>query len=482
MYASQIILSTLNVKNIKGNYATIEEELAKSDIIFLQEHWLFNFQTTNDEVIENLSHWKHFSKAVDDIDHIEPTHKPRGHGGISILYKEWLAPNITQCEDGNERIQVITISDDSMHLCLINVYLPSGTNKEALDDYIMDMGILEGILLKYQNHIIIIGGDFNCDLLNRSTVKESLWKMIIEGMNFHVHNIQIKDQHTFCSIIDGTTSHLDYILCNDESMINSIEIPVLYLNNSDHKAVTCNILIDKQALPKQHKCKVIEQIQWSKGDPTLYKEIVDQNIDNIEFDLLPYDTAIRVFSMCLSSAQLMAFETRKKKCCQKKRKFPMELMEAIKSSKNAYKVWRDMGKPGDDHPTTIKKHTANKHVKYLQKHLSLNKDENLYSRIMDSYKDDNKIFHTLINRQNNDNNNKIKALRIDGKISYDEEKQRNSWADYYEELATPKDIDNDAVPVNFLRQFFLDEVYNKQIDVSCDMVESAIKNEKEQSS
>ena len=45
MYASQIILSTLNVKNIKGNYATIEEELAQSDIIFLQEHWLFNFQT-----------------------------------------------------------------------------------------------------------------------------------------------------------------------------------------------------------------------------------------------------------------------------------------------------------------------------------------------------------------------------------------------------------------------------------------------------
>ena len=156
-------------------------------------------------------------------------------------------------------------------------------------------------------------------------------------------------------------------------------------------------------------------------------------------------------------------------------------MEAIKISKNAYKEWRDNGKPGGDHQLTIKKDSANKHVKFLQKHLLINNEEKLYTRIMESYKDDNKLFHKLINRQTKSDNN-IKALRIDGKISYDQDKQRNSWADYYEKLATPKDINTDAVPVNLLRQYFLDEVFNTQIHVTGDMVKSAVKKMKKNKS
>ena len=51
-----------------------------------------------------------------------------------------------------------------MCLCLINVYLPSGMKEEAVEMYIMDMGIIEGILLKYQNYTIIIS-DFLKNLL-----------------------------------------------------------------------------------------------------------------------------------------------------------------------------------------------------------------------------------------------------------------------------------------------------------------------------
>ena len=52
------------------------------DILAIQEHWLFNFQLPEIEMM--FSSHSSFSKAVDDDNPLPPTQKPRGM--MELLY------------------------------------------------------------------------------------------------------------------------------------------------------------------------------------------------------------------------------------------------------------------------------------------------------------------------------------------------------------------------------------------------------------
>ena len=91
--AEFIKICTFNVKNIESNRAYVQEPLKRCDIIALQEHWLFNFQLQDMERIF-CTHSVH-SKTVDDDNlFLRPkTQKPRGYGGVAILFSKKL--NVT---------------------------------------------------------------------------------------------------------------------------------------------------------------------------------------------------------------------------------------------------------------------------------------------------------------------------------------------------------------------------------------------------
>jgi hypothetical protein len=65
--------------------------MKQSNIILLQEHWLFNYELPALECIHpNLNA---AGKATDDQNPIPPIQKPRGYGGVAILWNKSLDEN-----------------------------------------------------------------------------------------------------------------------------------------------------------------------------------------------------------------------------------------------------------------------------------------------------------------------------------------------------------------------------------------------------
>ena len=63
---------------------SINDLARQHDIIMIQEHWLFNFQLHKlNEIHQEM---RGVGKAVDDDNPIVPIQKPRGYGGVGILW------------------------------------------------------------------------------------------------------------------------------------------------------------------------------------------------------------------------------------------------------------------------------------------------------------------------------------------------------------------------------------------------------------
>ena len=78
-------------------------ELLKSyDILALQEHWIFSFQLPDLEKRFN-THFAH-SRTVDEDNPVPPMQKPRGYGGVAVLYKKDLNLKVKKLPHGGNRI------------------------------------------------------------------------------------------------------------------------------------------------------------------------------------------------------------------------------------------------------------------------------------------------------------------------------------------------------------------------------------------
>ena len=126
----QITFSSFNIENVKGNYVAvnhINENYKNIDIYYIQEHWLHGFE--KDKMIKNIPGYRHFTRCYDDDDNENASlYMVRGHGGISLLWKNEWAPHIKELKnDGNKRIQAVMLKDQ---ILLINCYLPSGPSKQ----------------------------------------------------------------------------------------------------------------------------------------------------------------------------------------------------------------------------------------------------------------------------------------------------------------------------------------------------------------
>ena len=125
-------IGTLNVKTIESNTAYVRELLKTCDILAIQEHWLFNFQLPDLE----KSFPSHFvySKAVDDNNPLPPTQKPRGYGGVALLYNKNLNHTMKKVAVGCNRISAVEVLTDPP-LCVCCVYMPSRISKSNSPDH-----------------------------------------------------------------------------------------------------------------------------------------------------------------------------------------------------------------------------------------------------------------------------------------------------------------------------------------------------------
>ena len=163
-----LIIGTLNVKNIKTNDAYVCDLLSKYDALNMQEHWLFDFQLPDID----KRHTKHLAhgRAVDEDNPLPPTQKPRGYGGVALIYNKDLNLGIKKLQLGSSPIVAIEVCSVPP-LCICNVYMPSRSSKSNCNDkenYMHCLDQLEEILNIYtRSHAVFILGDMNALLVPR---------------------------------------------------------------------------------------------------------------------------------------------------------------------------------------------------------------------------------------------------------------------------------------------------------------------------
>ena len=124
-------MGTLNVKNIETNEVYIRDLLSEYDILAIQEHWLYSFQLSNIErtfVTHNA-----YSKAVDEENPLPPNQKPRGFGGVALLYRKKLDFTIKKLIHGENRMVVIEVQSPPIFAYVMST-CPAATLKETVEE------------------------------------------------------------------------------------------------------------------------------------------------------------------------------------------------------------------------------------------------------------------------------------------------------------------------------------------------------------
>ena len=233
-------LVTFNCKNVETSYTAISTLLSDAHFVFIQEHWLFNYQLKQMSLFdENVCGT---GKAVDDSDPILPIQKPRGYGGVGILWRKSLDHLVTVLEDGSELIQCVRVKTAEGLILIISVCMPSkgkGDNISEFQDCILVYQIQE-IIQKYYDHFIFIGGDLNEDLTlpSHSKRKEKLVRFIDEYTG-KLSTVAVGP--TFIHPNGKDCSTIDYFIFRDTSGVdvNITCCNTLASNTSDLHPIKC---------------------------------------------------------------------------------------------------------------------------------------------------------------------------------------------------------------------------------------------------
>ena len=141
-------ITNFNVENIESNKQFVYKLLRSSDILCLQETWLFNFQLRQlGEMHKSLDG---FGEAVNDDNPRTPPppiQKPRAYGGVATLFRKDMNLKVRKCRDGGCRIVVTEVVLDPL-LCIVSVYMPC-RNGGATDDFDAILLELQEILDKF---------------------------------------------------------------------------------------------------------------------------------------------------------------------------------------------------------------------------------------------------------------------------------------------------------------------------------------------
>ena len=136
---THLSLIIYNTECIRNNLIYATEVIKGTDILLIQEHWLFQAEVDAKQLDKIFPDHDHHAKAVDVYNPLPPTAKVRGYGGVATLWPTQVSPLIRRLPDGNNRIVAITLNT-TRPICIINVYMPSGNSAKNSGRVYGDLG------------------------------------------------------------------------------------------------------------------------------------------------------------------------------------------------------------------------------------------------------------------------------------------------------------------------------------------------------
>ena len=333
------------------------ELLAKYDVLALQEHWLFDFQLPDIE----KRHTKHLAhgRAVDEDNPLPPTQKPRGYGGVALIYNRDLNMGIKKLQLGSNRIVAIEVCSVPP-LCICNVYMTSRNSKSNCNDkenYMHCLDQLEEILNIYtRSHAVFILGDMNASLVpRRGNQQDVLLRDFVDSNSLCWRQ---KGEETFFHPNKEDRAEIDYVLFNiiGDSLVKSVSVERnIPLNTSDHVPVFAQLSVEVGRKERAETTTVQLKPKWDGCDKRIYKSSIRQNLKQFESFTPSLTEEIDILQPLAHLNAVLKQATRDSipnhktslKIKGRRRCWTQKMKDSMKNSRLMWSEWRKAGEPED---------------------------------------------------------------------------------------------------------------------------------------
>ena len=280
----RIKIGSVNIQNIRGNTIFVQSVLKETEILFIQEHWLFKFEEKEFKTL--IPNTDHYARFIDEDSPINHSERIRGYGGVAILWHPNLTPYIRPLPDGTNHIIAIELEAEPKPLCMINAYMPCRGRKNTAHQYSESIDIIREMVSKYsKSHTIVLGGDFNASLHREppNNIDKMLRDCCSEAGLTTPDNYPVKP--TFYHHDNKSSSQIDYLFTLKDQIKDGIRAIKIWghqnLNTSDHVLITGTINISQ--IKKKSKSlpttTLYRKPKWNKCDDQMYLNSVDTYLD-----------------------------------------------------------------------------------------------------------------------------------------------------------------------------------------------------------
>ena len=252
---------------------------------------------------------------------------------------------------------------------------------------------------------------------------------------------------TMCAHGDKATSHIDLFITSDPSIFTestAMVLPKVPWNTSCHVPVHMDLLAGSSLpeAPKKQKsqAKPYPLIKWDTLNHAEYDRMLNIKLSQFRLDLIDPGAACDLLANCMHLAATLSAESKKLPASGKLRKqrFTRDVLEAVKRARRIHWLWMDAGRPHKDHPLSVERRKASRTSRAAQRRQLKDKRMKEVDEIMSASPCNQAIFHKRV-KAHLRGSNLPKVIKAGDKLITDAQEGADAWAEYYEDLATPKD-------------------------------------------
>ena len=285
---AMVKISTYNCQSSKRNAVGISQLCQDSDVIFLQEHWLF----PSDLSSLNSIHPDFISFGLSAMDPSTMLMSGRPYGGVAVLWRKGLTHLVKPVTYDDDRIIGLEFRQGETQMLFLGVYLPycAPCNFES---YVHYLGKIGTILNKSDTPYVCILGDFNADMAKMTEFGTELASFCDEARLLVADSLHLpSDSKTHVNDGHGSESWLDHIVCTKVffEMIVKVDINNS-IHSSDHFPVSIHISHDNNVQPIELETAAADRwiVDWTSLSPEELKEYTTAVGNNLVQLAIPYE-------------------------------------------------------------------------------------------------------------------------------------------------------------------------------------------------
>ena len=172
-------------------------------------------------------------------------------------------------------------------------------------------------------------------------------------------------------------------------------------------------------------------------DSDKYIEILQQSLYKIHVPNSSVDDAVTDLTNCLKKAANVAGPSKNVVFKGPKRRVSSQVLQCVRNVKDTYNWWKSVGKPTSGH-LFLENKLAKKYLRSQQRMVKVSRRKSFCDSLMQN--PSSEMFYKLIRRSKSKLESNSACSQVQDSKCYGPQQQRQFFAHYYEDLATPKDL------------------------------------------